>query len=100
MGVIHSTNSFLPLLRKGTTKKVATISSAGGNRDSVMKLDFPQMPGYGMSKAAVNMVIAKYATKLHSEGIVLVALSPGLVDTTLTFSSTWSRFFREQHQYL
>jgi len=33
-------------------------------------------------KAALNMVVAKYAVELKSEGFKLLALSPGLVDTT------------------
>lgn len=88
MGVIHSTNSFLPLLRKGNTKKVVTISSGGGDRDFVMQMGFGRMVAYGASKAAVNMIVAKFAVKLQNERFIFVALSPGLVDTTATAPGT------------
>jgi NAD(P)-dependent dehydrogenase (short-subunit alcohol dehydrogenase family) len=84
LGVIHSTHSFLPLLRKGATRKVATISSVGGDCDFVLETGLAQAPAYGASKAAVNMVIAKYAAKLQNEGFTMVALSPGMVDTSAT----------------
>ena len=81
LGVIHSTNSFLPLLRNGMTKKVVTISSGGGDRETVLKSGLAQMTAYGASKAAVNVVVAKYAIKLQKEGFTVIALAPGIVDT-------------------
>jgi NAD(P)-dependent dehydrogenase (short-subunit alcohol dehydrogenase family) len=84
LGVIHSTNSFLPLLRKGETRKVATISSSGGVCEFVLGTGLAQMPSYGASKGAVNVVNAKYAVKLQNEGFTMIALCPGLVDTTAT----------------
>ena len=95
MGVIHSTNSFLPLLRKGDTKKVATISSAGGTREFVLALDLEQMTAYGASKAAMNMIVAKFSITLKKEGFTVVALSPGLVNTAQTTEGMRGRFFTE-----
>jgi len=37
-------------------------------------------------KAAMNMVVAKYAGEVRSEGIILLALCPGMVDTKETAS--------------
>jgi NAD(P)-dependent dehydrogenase (short-subunit alcohol dehydrogenase family) len=37
--------------------------------------------GYAISKAALNMAVAKFAAALKQEGFVFLALSPGLVDT-------------------
>ena len=90
MGVIHSTNSFLPLLRNGMTKKVVTISSGGGDHQTTMKLGLAQVSAYGASKAAVNVVVAKYAIKLQEEDFTVIALSPGMVDT---FTATREWFF-------
>ena len=36
---------------------------------------------YSISKAAVNLAHAKYAAEYKKEGIIFVALSPGLVNT-------------------
>lgn len=38
---------------------------------------------YRAKKAALDMVDIKYAAELKDEGIVLLALSPGLIDTRL-----------------
>ena len=86
MGVIHSTNSFLPLLRKGNTKKIVTISSTAGTDGFVLDLNLDRMPALGASKAAVNMIIAKFSITLKKEGIVVIALCPGLVDTSQTMA--------------
>ncbi|KAF8584788.1 NAD(P)-binding protein [Ramaria rubella] len=56
----------LPLLRQGPTKKVITISSSGGDRDFVSHTNLAAMAGYGVTKAAVNMVVTKYAIPLRS----------------------------------
>jgi NAD(P)-dependent dehydrogenase (short-subunit alcohol dehydrogenase family) len=42
--------------------------------------------GYAISKAALNMAVAKFAAALKQEGFVFLALSPGLVDTRLVTS--------------
>ncbi|KAL5498341.1 hypothetical protein ACEPAH_2483 [Sanghuangporus vaninii] len=36
---------------------------------------------YAVSKAALNMIVAKFATKLKDEGFTFLAVSPGLVRT-------------------
>lgn len=38
---------------------------------------------YTISKAATNMVSSKYAAEFADEGFKFVAISPGLVDTTV-----------------
>jgi len=83
IGVIFTINAFLPLLKRGTTKKVITISSAVGDPEFVraakgLDSDAP----YAISKAAVNLANAKYAVEYENEGFTFVALSPGLVNTS------------------
>ncbi|KAF8513799.1 hypothetical protein JB92DRAFT_2922000 [Gautieria morchelliformis] len=90
MGVIHSINNFLPLLRNGNTRKVVTISSRGGDPDLVLKTGLSQMVAYGASKAAVNMIVVKFAIKLQTEGFIVFAVSPGLVDTSATAAAKGS----------
>ncbi|KAJ7776871.1 hypothetical protein DFH07DRAFT_865677 [Mycena maculata] len=82
VGPAHCINAFLPLLRKGSAKKVITISTGGADTDIAVKLSWTTAPGYAISKAAVNMLVAKYAAQFKSEGFVFLALSPGFVDTT------------------
>ncbi|MCJ1404072.1 hypothetical protein MMC11_007297 [Xylographa trunciseda] len=77
------TSAFLPLLRKGSQKKVANISSTLGSiaRAEVYK-PFP-VPAYKISKAALNMLTVQYGQAYEDEGFVIVAISPGWLQTDL-----------------
>ncbi|KAJ6557818.1 NAD(P)-binding protein [Mycena capillaripes] len=79
LGTIHTTNIFLPLLHAGTTKKVITIST--GAADLATATGSSGQAGYSISKAALNMAMAKFAAALKQEGFVVLSISPGLVDT-------------------
>jgi NAD(P)-dependent dehydrogenase (short-subunit alcohol dehydrogenase family) len=81
VGVIYSVNAFLPLVRKGTVKKIIVISTGMADADMVVQHDIPGSIIYSSMKAALNMIVAKYAVELKPEGIVILALSPGLVNT-------------------
>ncbi|KAG8930971.1 hypothetical protein FRC00_000930 [Tulasnella sp. 408] len=83
IGVIYVTNSFLPLLRAGQTKKVITLSTGMADPDFSYLANQSQAGPYTISKAATNMVNSKYAAEFADEGFKFVAISPGLVDTTV-----------------
>jgi NAD(P)-dependent dehydrogenase (short-subunit alcohol dehydrogenase family) len=82
LGAIFSINAFLPLVRKSNIKKIIVITTGLADRDMMEKSTISFFLIYSSMKAALNMVVAKYAVELKSEGIKLLALSPGLVDTT------------------
>ncbi|CCL98832.1 uncharacterized protein FIBRA_00837 [Fibroporia radiculosa] len=84
LGVVHSVNAFLPLLRENTTKKIVIIGSGAGERSLMWNVRMHTMVAYGTSKAATNMVATKYAAQLESEGFTVVSLSPGIVDVSGT----------------
>ncbi|KAF9810411.1 hypothetical protein IEO21_06948 [Rhodonia placenta] len=84
LGVTHSINAFLPLLRQGTTKKIVVISSIAGERNIAWDLRIDVMAAYSASKAATHMVLTKYAVLLESEGFTVVSLFPGMVDVSAT----------------
>ncbi|KAK7679989.1 hypothetical protein QCA50_016935 [Cerrena zonata] len=84
LGVIKTINVFLPLLRKSAEKslaKVITISAPAGDLDFNIKTDLYYFAPYALSKAAVNMVAAKYTARFKNENILFLSLSPGFVDT-------------------
>lgn len=81
LGVIYTINTFLPLIRKGTAKKVLTLSSGQGDLDFALQVGIPNAVPYSVSKAAVNMVVVKYAVRFKPEGIVFLSISPGWVNT-------------------
>ncbi|KAI0695678.1 short-chain dehydrogenases/reductase [Cerioporus squamosus] len=81
VGVAHTINAFLPLLRKGSAKKVITLSTGLAATDVILASSFNVNPQYPISKAAVNMLVAEYAVSLKDEGFTFLALSPGVVNT-------------------
>jgi NAD(P)-dependent dehydrogenase (short-subunit alcohol dehydrogenase family) len=84
IGVMFSINAFLPLIRMGRVKKIVVLSTGLADLDNALKSNNPVFVPYSVSKAAVNMVTVKYANDLKREGIIVVALSPGLVNTRET----------------
>ena len=84
LGVAHSTNAFLPLLRKGAAKKIITLSSGLAEVDFNLTAGVTSHPAYAIAKTALNMLVARYANELRPDGFVVLAISPGLVDTSGT----------------
>jgi NAD(P)-dependent dehydrogenase (short-subunit alcohol dehydrogenase family) len=80
---VHSTNAFLPLLRSGTIKKVLTLSTPLSETHVTLLGEIVGEPSYAISKAAVNMVVAKYAAQFKSEGFTFLTISPGMVNTSI-----------------
>ena len=80
---MYTINAFLPLIRNGKEKKIVFISSGIADIDVIRTAAIPFQVGYGVSKAGANVVMAKYAVELASEGILTLSLSPGWVSTDL-----------------
>ncbi|KAI0328959.1 short-chain dehydrogenases/reductase [Cubamyces sp. BRFM 1775] len=81
VGVVHTTNAFLPLLRKGTAKKVVSLSTPISLPEVTLVTGFAAHSPYCVSKAALNQVVTKYAAELREEGFTFLAISPGVVNT-------------------
>lgn len=79
---IRVVRAFLPLLRQGVEKKVVFVSSNLGSLEIS-----PMLAGlgdaYSMTKAALNMLAAKWGSTLRQEGIAVVLLHPGWVETDM-----------------
>ena len=81
VGVIKTVNAFIPLLLKGREKKVFALSTGLADADLISQFDLAVAAPYSISKVALNMAIAKYSALYTSEGVLFMAISPGLVDT-------------------
>jgi NAD(P)-dependent dehydrogenase (short-subunit alcohol dehydrogenase family) len=81
--LITTVNTFLPLIRKGSAsaRKIIYITSGNGVPDVSRVAGIPNLLGYCVSKAAGNVIMAKYHAELSVEGIKTLSLSPGWVDT-------------------
>lgn len=80
-GGLWVTNAFLPLIEKGSQKKIVHISSGMGDVGLVRQSGISYAVAYAVAKAGMNMLVAKYAAELKPKGIHVLALSPGWVDT-------------------
>ncbi|KAL8711807.1 MAG: hypothetical protein Q9220_003751 [cf. Caloplaca sp. 1 TL-2023] len=81
---VHNvTSAFLPLLRKGTQKKVFNISTTLGSLTLASNYHFMPVPAYKISKAALNMLTVQYAIALKEEGFTFIAISPGWLRTDM-----------------
>ena len=79
LGPLRVTRALLPNLHSGS--KVAIITSRMG---SIADNSSGGYYGYRMSKAAVNMAGASLAHDLHSRGVPVFLLHPGMVATEMT----------------
>ena len=77
---IHLYNLFMPLILKGQAKKVIAISSGFADLDITNKYDLTTATLYSTSKAAMNMVTAKFGAQYKADGVLFLSLCPGLVE--------------------
>jgi NAD(P)-dependent dehydrogenase (short-subunit alcohol dehydrogenase family) len=77
---IHLYNLFMPQILKGKVKKVVHISSGLGDMDWVNKYDLSSSALYSTSKAATNMIIAKFSAQYKKDGVLFLSMCPGMVE--------------------
>lgn len=80
VGNIHLFNLFLPLVMKGKIKKVITISSGHADLDFINDLEVETSALYAASKAAMNVIVAKFNAQYKKDGVLFLSLSPGVVE--------------------
>ena len=79
-GNVHLFHLFLPLVLKGNTKKVVVVSSGQADLDFINKYDVTPGSLYAASKAAMNMITAKFSAQYKSDGVLFLSISPGMVE--------------------
>lgn len=80
LGPLRVTAALLPQLRRAAKPKVANI---GSNLGSIADNTEGGAYGYRMAKAALNMATRSLAQDLRADGIIVVVLSPGWVQTDM-----------------
>ncbi|KAL4739581.1 hypothetical protein BDV11DRAFT_187193 [Aspergillus similis] len=83
LGVHWVTRAFIPLLQKGTQKKVVNISTTLASITLARASHGLPTPAYKVSKAAMNALTVQYALDYEKEGFTIFALSPGWLKTEL-----------------
>jgi NAD(P)-dependent dehydrogenase (short-subunit alcohol dehydrogenase family) len=83
IGNVHLFNTFMPLILRGGVKKVITLSTGMADQDLVLKYGVYEGGPYAVSKAAMNMVIAKFQAEYEKDGVLFMGVCPGVVETGL-----------------
>ena len=81
VGVMRVTTTFIDLLRGGEQPKLINMSSQLGSLTN--PLVGWEHYGYNGSKAAINMLTRYLALDLAAEGIIVVSIHPGWVQTDM-----------------
>ena len=76
IGALRVTEAFWPLLAKGSGRLIVNISSEAG---SIGQCGRDGWFGYGMSKAALNMMSAQFHNAVRPHGGRVLVLHPGWV---------------------
>lgn len=71
----------MPLILKGEKKKVITLSSGMADADLIIKYEIDLGGPYSISKAAMNLAIAKYHAQYAKDGVLFMGICPGSVST-------------------
>ena len=92
VGNIHLFNLFLPLVLKGKIKKVITISSGHADLYLINDLEIETNALYSASKAAMNIIVAKFNAQYKKDGVLFVSISPGVVEVGHFVNGTYLVF--------
>ncbi|KAK5064439.1 hypothetical protein LTR84_000272 [Exophiala bonariae] len=88
VGNIHLFNLFLPFVLKAKTKKVIAISSGHADLDLINNFEIETSTLYAASKAAMNVIVAKFNAQYKKDGVLFVSMSPGVVEVGQFANST------------
>lgn len=86
---IHLYNLFIPQILKGRAKKVVCITSGMADTDWVNDYDLSGGALYASSKAAMNMITAKFNAQYKRDGVLFLGICPGFVDVGHFSNSTF-----------
>lgn len=80
VGNIHLFHLFLPFVLKSNVKKVIAISSGHADLDLINNFEIETSTLYAASKAAMNVIVAKFNAQYKKDGVLFVSMSPGVVE--------------------
>ncbi|KAF2819387.1 short chain dehydrogenase [Ophiobolus disseminans] len=80
IGNVHLFHLFIPLVLKGKVKKVITISTGLADIDLTNNVEIDIGALYAASKAAMNVIVAKFNVQYKKDGVLFMAISPGVVE--------------------
>ena len=87
LGALHVAEAFRPHVAASEAKRVVCISSGNGSISLTAAEPRSGLYLYRASKAALNVVMAAYSRDVTTDGISVLLLSPGLVDSNFADGS-------------
>ncbi len=81
LGPMLLTRALLAPLRKADRPRIVNVSSMVGSMEVAATVG--RDVGYVTSKAALNMITVKLAGRLRDDGVIAIALHPGILRTAL-----------------
>ncbi len=81
LGPMLLTRALLAPLRRSDAARIVNVSSTVGSMEVAATIG--RDVGYVVSKAALNMITVKFAGRLREDGIIVVALHPGILRTAI-----------------
>jgi NAD(P)-dependent dehydrogenase (short-subunit alcohol dehydrogenase family) len=81
IGLINTITVFMPLVQRSSIKKIIALTSGMGSCDFVNQSGIDGGIPDSVSKAALNMLVAKYNVTYKSEGVFVMGICAGSVDT-------------------
>jgi NAD(P)-dependent dehydrogenase (short-subunit alcohol dehydrogenase family) len=81
MGNVHLFTLYMPLVLKGTVKKVITLSTGMADMDMAREYKLVLSAPYSISKVAMNAVAVKFHAEYVDQGVLFLNICPGAVDT-------------------
>ncbi|CAH0025610.1 unnamed protein product [Clonostachys rhizophaga] len=81
IGLINTITVFMPLVQRSSIKNIIALTSGMGSCDFVNQSGIDGGIPDSVSKAALNMLVAKYNATYKSEGVFVMGICAGSVDT-------------------
>jgi NAD(P)-dependent dehydrogenase (short-subunit alcohol dehydrogenase family) len=79
-GNIHLFHLFIPQVLKGKAKKVITITTGLADLDLTNGVEIDIGSLYAASKAAMNVIVAKFNVQYKKDSVLFMGISPGVVE--------------------
>lgn len=78
LSITNTANIVLPLIRKGNQKQIVVLSSGFIHTEIIRTAEISFHIPYSITKAAMSILVA---VELKSEGIMVLSMAPGWMDT-------------------
>ncbi|KAL4960379.1 NAD(P)-binding protein [Aspergillus stella-maris] len=81
IGPIHLLNAFIPLILNSPIKKILCLSTGSADLEATRTTELEGGSAYTISKAALNMAVVKFNAQYRKEGVLIMAVCPGVAQT-------------------